>query len=108
MAAATVTKTEWGFEVSGGTDATLISDDKLWVKELAFAGAAATATAVLTTKMSDGLNTPISCAKFKAASGSELDVSKERIFFGDRGVPMTGLTVTLGATGDILYVYLKF
>jgi hypothetical protein len=112
MATATVTKTEYGFEVSGGTDATVINSGKLWVKCVAFSAAAATGTAVLTsdsTADSGGSGSrAISCMKFKAASGNELDVAHENIFFGDKGVPFNNLSVTLSATGDIIYIYLKF
>ena len=108
MADATVTKTEYGFSVTGGTTATKIASGKLWVKAMGFAGNAANATATLTSLPNDTTGTAISCGKFRVASGdsSDLDVGANRIYFGDKGVPFNNLSVTLGNTDSILYVYL--
>ena len=106
MPAATVTKTEYGFSVTGGTAATTINADKLWVKRLAFAGSAIDKLATLTSDPYPGA--AISCGKFKVADGTsgDLDVATNSIYFGDRGVPFNNLTVTMDSTTSILYVYL--
>lgn len=106
MATATVTKTEYGFSVTGGTDATTINTGKLWVKGVAFAGNADNATAACTA-LSASSATPVSCFKFKT-NGNDLDAPANYLFFGDKGIPVTGLAVTLSNTADVLYVYLKF
>jgi hypothetical protein len=109
MAAATVTKSTYGYSITGGTDATVIDAGKLWVKGIAFAGNATNATAVLTTLPSEH-STAVSCCKFKCydAGGGSLNAPGNYIFFGDSGIPMNSLAVTLSATTDVLYVYLKF
>jgi len=103
MAVATVTDTEYGYSITGGVTATTINSGKMWVKALAFAGDDATDTAVLTT-IEPGAGAVTSCYKFKATTDD--DASYQYAYFGEEGVPMTGLAVTLNDTGNYLYVYL--
>lgn len=102
MAAPTISTTEYGYSITGGTDATSINSGKLWVKCIALAGNADDATAVFTSGFP-----LVSCLKLKCRTG-DLDAASDSIFFGDQGVPFNNLTVTLGNTGDIVYIYLKF
>ena len=105
MAAATVTTTEYGYSITGGTDATTINSGKIYVKAMGFAGNADNATAALTSLV--GI-TATTCFKFKSNDTNELNsASGNFVFFGDNGVPFTGLAVTLSKAGDVLYIYLK-
>jgi len=103
MAAADVTKTEYGFMVTGGTTATTINTGTLRVKALAFSGDDDDDTALLTTLKNE---TAVSCYKFKSM-GNDDDSSLSYAYFGENGVPMTGLAVTLDDTGSFLYVFIN-
>lgn len=109
MAAADFTRTEWGIVVGGtGTDATSVDSGRLRVKAMAFAGNADDATCSCTTSIDTGTTAAaklISCIKFKTA-GNDLDVGGTNMYFGEKGVPMTNLTVTLSHANDRLYIYL--
>ncbi len=107
MAAATITKTEYGFSVTGGTDATTVYTGKMWVKGIGFAGNADNATAALTSVPTNDPAATTSCMKFKT-NGNDLDTPANYLYFGDNGIPLNNLGVTLSATTDVLYVYLKF
>lgn len=109
MAAATVTTTEYGYSVTGGTDATTINTGKLWVKALAFSGDDDDDTATLTTSIDTGTTAAaklISCYKFKSNANDD-DSSMSYAYFGKKGVPMTNLAVTLNDTGSYLYVFIR-
>jgi len=99
---ATVTNTEYGYMVTGSATATTINAGTLRVKALAFAGDDATDTAALTTL---NAGAAVSCYKFKALTDD--DSSYQYAYFGENGVPMTGLAVTLSDTGNYLYVFVK-
>lgn len=103
MAAATVTTTEYGYSVTGGTDATKITSGRLWVTGLAFVGDDDDDTITLTTSVA-GNNTTVSVYKYKA-NGNDDDA--RYVSFGEKGVPMTDLTVTLDDTGSFLYVFVR-
>ena len=102
MAAATVTKTEYGFMVTGDTGVVTVNSGTLRVKALAHAGDDATDTAALTT-VKNGAD--VSCYKFKALTDD--DSSYQYVYFGENGVPMTGLAVTLSDSGSYLYVFIN-
>ena len=112
MAAADFTRTEWGIVVGGtGTDATSVDSGRLRVKAMAFAGNATTATATCTTSIDTGTTAAlklIDVIKFKCfdAGGGSLNASGNYVFFGEQGIPMTNLTVTLSHANDRLYIYL--
>ena len=108
MAAATITQTDWGYSVTGGTDATLITKEKLYVKRIAFSGNADNATALLTTYARKNSEGAISAGKFKSSDTGELNSAMgNEMFFGDKGVPMPGLTITLSNTSDHIYIFTK-
>ena len=79
-----------------------VDSGRLWVKALAFS-AADNATATLTTLVG---STATSCYKFKINS-NDADASMFPVYFGEKGVPMTGLAVTLENDEDILYIFIK-
>lgn len=109
MAAADKTRTEWGVVMGGtGTDATAVDAGRIWVKAMAFAGNADNATCTCTTSIDTGTTAAtklISVIKFKT-NASDLDAPHGYVFFGERGIPMTNLTVTLSHADDRLYIYL--
>ena len=98
-----MTHTEWGYVV-GGTNGTakVVDAGKIWIKAMAFAGNADDAYATLT---SDVAGTATSCYKFKS-DGNDLDASGCHVFFGDRGMPFTNLTVTQSHANDRLYIFI--
>ena len=102
MAAADITKTEYGFMATGGTTATTINSGTLRVKALAYAGDDNDDVATLTTTRA---GSTVSCYKFKAVTDD--DSSYQYVYFGESGVPMTGLAVTLDDTGSFLYVFIN-
>lgn len=111
MAAATVTKTEYGFMVTGDTGVVEIFSGKMWVKLVAFAGNATNATATLISFPSSGTAAAgVSCMKFKCydAGGGSLNASGNFLFFGDKGIPLNSPQVTLSNGSDVVYVYLVF
>lgn len=111
MGAATVTKTEYGFIVTGDTGIVEVFSGKLWVKCVAFAGNATTATAVVVSFPSTGTAAAgVSCMKFKCfdAGGGSLNASGNYLFFGDKGIPLNSPQVTLSNASDVLYIYLTF
>lgn len=99
-----MTHTEWGY-VLGGTNGTakVVDAGKIWVKAIAFAGNADNATATLT---NDVAGTATSCYKFKT-NGNDLDAAGNHVFLGDKGVPLTNLTVTMSHANDRLYIFLR-
>jgi len=103
MAAATATKTEYGYSVTGGVDATTIHAGRARVKALAFMGNANDATCALTTIPGDG-STAVAFMKFKTQA-NDLDPAPY-VFFGDNGIPVKDLAVTLSNTSDLLLVIL--
>ena len=109
MAATDKTRTEWGIVMGGtGTDATVVDSGRLRVKAMAFAGNADNATCTCTTSITDATTAAarlISCAKFKT-NATDLDMAGNFVYFGEVGVPMSNLTVTLSHADDRLYIYL--
>jgi hypothetical protein len=109
MAAADFTRTEWGIVVGGtGTDATTVDTGRLRVKAMAFAGNADNATCLCTTLITTGTTAAakiIEAIKFKT-NANDLDVGATNMYFGERGIPMPGLAVTLSHANDRLYIYL--
>jgi hypothetical protein len=102
MGAATVTSTEYGYTVSGDTGAATVSTGRIWVKAMAAALDDDDDTAVLTTNVA---GTDTSVFKFKA-NGNDDDAGMEYVYFGEKGIPMSGLKVTLNDAQSVLYIYL--
>jgi len=100
MAAATVTHTEWGYLVTGDTDAVTVSTGRLRVKAIGFSGNADNATAVLT-----GLRGLIATSLIKFKTNAD-DLNTQVAYFGENGIPVTGLAVTLSNAADEVYIYL--
>lgn len=109
MAAADKSRTEWGIVIGGtGTDATSVDSGRIMVKAMAFAGNADNATCTCTTSIDVGTTAAaklIPCIKFKT-NATDLDVGVSNMYFGEKGVPMTNLTVTLSHADDRLFIYL--
>ncbi len=95
-AVATVTKTPYGFSITGGTSATAVnSGDSLNVKELIFSSATSTDTVTVTSETGD--------TTFAILTGA----TNARIFLGDTGAVLTNIKVTLSATGAVLTIVNK-
>ena len=104
MGLAGVTPTEYGYMVTNGNSATTIAAGKIRIKAMSFSGNADNATAALTSIVAD---VATSCFKFKSNDTNELNsASGNFVYFGENGVPFTGLAVTLSSTSDHLYIYL--
>ena len=93
---ATVTNTEWGSEITGGVSATVIYNGTMWVKAIGVVPSVVNDTAVFTSGASN-----VSCLKVIAPVVNDT----KSVYFGDKGIPFTNLTVTLNTTSDIVYVY---
>ena len=106
MAAATSINTEYGYMVTGDTGAVTVNSGKIWVKAIAFSGNATNATALITHVRNNAITT---CLKFKCydAGGGSLNSAGNYIFFGDKGIPLTGLAVTLSNAGDHISIFIK-
>ena len=92
---ATVTNSEWGAEITGGTSATLIYNGTMYVKGIGLVPVAANDTAVFTSGSS------VSCLKIVAPIVNDTKV----VSFGYPGIALTNLTVTLLNASDIVYIY---
>lgn len=104
MAAATISSAEWGYSITGGTDATTISTGRLRIKAIGFSGNADNATCTLTT-LEAGV--AVSFAKFKSSDTGELNSATGNfMYFGESGIPVSGLACTLSNASDHLYIYL--
>lgn len=103
MAAVDKVHTEFGYVMGGtGTDATTVDSGTLRVKAMAFAGNADNATCACTIVKNGAA---VSCYKFKT-NGSDLDAPHGHVYFGERGVPLTGLAVTPSHADDRLYIFI--
>lgn len=95
-AVATVTTTEYGYSITGGTSATPVaSGDSVIVKAFVFSPSVSTDTCTITTGSG---NTTL--AVMTGATNS-------RFYIGDAGIPVSNINVTLSATGDVLAIVRK-
>ena len=105
MAIATISKMEWGYSITGDVDATTVSAGTLIIKSIGFSGNADAATAVMTCNDLSGAAT--SFMKFASNDTNELNsASGNYIYFGESGVSVTNLILTLGNGGSHIYIYL--
>lgn len=95
MAASTITKTSYGFLVTGGTSATTITSDRIYIKRIVYIPAADAATCVLT-----DVNT-ISIFKTKGATAATAYIYDVG---GEKGVNYKGIISTCSGTGDELHL----
>jgi hypothetical protein len=92
MAAATVTKTEWGFYVTGGTDATTVTTQQTFVKAFIFIPDDDDDTVAITNGAGTAVFTTV---------GANADETKTIEFFGNR---IDGIKATLNDDGNVLLV----
>jgi hypothetical protein len=90
-AAATITTTEYGYSCTGGTDATSVTTTDAIVKTIVFFPNTSTDKAVITTGSAN-------------VSFATMTNGNEVITFGDNGVRMSNIKVTLTASTDILVI----
>jgi len=88
--------------VTGGTSATTINSGRLRVKGISAVFDNDNDTASFTT-LENG--TAVSCLKFKA-NGNDDDAGMMHVYFGEKGIPVTGLAVTLNDADNIIYIFL--
>lgn len=96
MAAATATKTSYGFLVTGDTGSVTVTTSKIWVKRFIFIPAS-NADAVVVTDKDAG-----SIYKTKGATAGTAYIDDVG---GEKGTPYAGLIVSsLSAAGDELHI----
>jgi hypothetical protein len=96
MAAATPVNTSYGWRVTGGTDSTVVTLNNIWVKRFAFYAVSSDDAATISNKKG--------VEKFKIPG----PVAKTLYIFdvgGDSGALFEGITITLTAATDILYIF---
>ena len=103
MAAATVSDTEYGYYVTGGTDATTIYTGKKYIRTIFFTPASTADTATLTSNKG-GKNTAVNCMEFKSAGTAGVPQFAWHL---DDGVPYDNLAVTLSNASGHLYVIVR-
>jgi hypothetical protein len=94
---ATITNTEYGSEITGGTSQTVVYNQTMYVKGIGYVPSAANNTVTFTS----GAN--VSCLKIVAPTVNDT----KTIYFGDSGITLSNLSVTLNTTTDIVYIYNK-
>jgi len=98
-----VVNTEYGYEITGVTGLTKIYAGTLRVKALAFLGDDDHDTCALTTQVN---GVPVSCYKFKTHSTDNTPPTSY-VYFGERGVPMTGLMANIDDAQSILFIFIR-
>ena len=103
MAAATVTQERWGYSISGDTGAATVGGGgTLKIKTVTFSGNADNATGLLTSGAGGRTTTTL---KFKT-NGNDLDMGGHAVTFGDKGVEMENVIVTLSNASDHMCIFL--
>lgn len=97
MAAATITKTSYGFLATGGVDATDIITTQAYVKRFVYIPATNGNTVVVK-------NTRSASSIFKTA-GATANTAYVYDVGGEKGTSYEGLNVTLGGANDELHVH---
>jgi alanyl-tRNA synthetase len=103
MGLATSTQTEWGYYVTGDTDATVIwSDGRRYIQNISFVPAAADDSVIIaTSKNVTGAYTNM----WSTASAGVAGVVQEIHYDGN--VPADNLRVKLSNGGGKVYIYLR-
>jgi hypothetical protein len=104
MGLATVTKTEWGYYVTGDTDPTPVwTDGRKYIKTIVFVPGAADDTGELDTLRNiDGPSTPFSYY----TSGGTAGIG-QCYWHLDDGIPADNLMCTFSNSGGAFYIYLR-
>ena len=95
---ATVTTTEWGYLVKGGTSETLISVNDIRIKMIAFSAAVANDTAVFKSGA-------VSHTAFQMKSTGVSNPTGNYLYFGPDGAIFQWLSVTMSNAVDEVYLY---
>jgi len=99
-AAATVTETEYGYSITGGTDETLVKADLIRIKMIAYTGLTAANTVRLRSGAVSGTSWYMKAVATSDAAGSY-------IYFGEYGALFSCLSVTLTSAQDVVQIYNK-
>lgn len=103
MAAATVTQTEWGYYVTGGTDATTVYTGRRYIRSVVFSAGTTNDTATLTTTK----NISGAVTNFLVMASPGVANQVECPWHLDDGVPADSMAVTLSNTGGKLFIYVR-
>jgi hypothetical protein len=96
---ATVTKTDWGYHVTGGTSQTLVISGYAWIKGMVFyPGGAATDTATFTSQSTSGAADVVCIVLNEYAAV---------MAWPGNGIQWTNLKVTLTSTSDAVDIYVS-
>ena len=97
-AQATSTATLYGYEITGGTDETLVASGRIKVRVITYTGATANNVAMFRSGAVSG-------AKWYITAVTASDASKSYIYFGSEGVMFDYLSVTLKQANDVVNIY---
>lgn len=104
MAAATVTSTEWGYYVTGGTDATSVwTDGRKSVRAVVFCAATTNDTMTLTTTK----NVTGTATNFLVMASPGAANQVECPWHLDNGVPADNMAITLSNAGGKAFIILR-
>ena len=97
MAAAAATETSYGYKVTGGTSATTVTSDNIWIYKLEYIPATNANKVTITDKAS---------ASITKIAGAVANDSNERLY-GERqyGTKFNGFIITLTGASDELHIY---
>jgi len=97
-AAATVSTTEYGYTVTGGTDETLVKAGRIRVKMITYTGLTANNTVRIRSGATSGASWYMKAVATSDAPGAV-------IYFGDNGVFFDELSITLTDAKDVVVIY---
>ena len=103
MAAATITKTEWGYYCTGGTDATLVHADRSRVRTVVFIPNTTSDTMTLTSAR----NITGPATNWLVLGSGGIAKHQECPWHLDDGVAADNLTLTLSDAAGQAYIVLK-
>ena len=99
-AKATVTETEYGYSITGGTDETLVYEGLIRIKTISYIGVTAANTVALRSGAVSGTTWYM-----KAVATS--DVAGSYIYFGEYGALFNYLSVKLADAKDVVMIFNK-
>ena len=97
-AQATVTTTEYGYSVTGGTDETLVKAGRIRIRMISYTALTANNTA----RFRSGA---VSGAAWYMKAATVSDAPKCFMYFGENGVVFDELSVTLSQAQDVVMIY---
>lgn len=99
-AQATVTETEYGYSITGGTDETMVADGLIRIKMITYTALTANNVCVLRSGATSGTRWYMKATGVSNAAGCS-------IYFGEYGALFSCLSVKLAESQDIIQIYNK-